>query len=128
KAFNAHDLEALARDATPDSEMTAPGDIKLKGPQGIKEYNQNFITAFPDARTEAKNIFTQGKHVIMDGVFTGTHNGPLKTTMGDVPATGRKIKGEFVQIFEVDRGLVKKLSLMYDQVQLMPQRGMATST
>ena len=125
KAFNAHDLEALARDATPDSEMTAPGDIKLKGPQAIKEYNQNFITAFPDARTEAKNIFTQGKHVIVDGVFTGTHNGPLKTPMGDVPATGRKIKGEFVQIFEVDRGLVKKLSLLYDQVQLMTQLGMA---
>src|SRR2546423_3845157 len=66
KAFNAHDMEALARDATPDTEMTAPGDIKVKGPQAVKEYNQNFITAFPDARTQAKNIFTQGNHVIMD--------------------------------------------------------------
>src|SRR5437660_9674755 len=125
KAFNAHDLEAVARDSTPDSEMTAPGDVKLKGPQASKEYNQNFITAFPDARAEAKNIFTQGNHVIVDGVFTGTHNGTLKTPMGDVPATNRKAKGEFVQIFEVDRGLVKKLSLLYDQVQLMTQLGMA---
>src|SRR5438132_3745612 len=125
KNFNAHNLEAIARDATPDSEMTAPGDIKLKGPQAIKEYNQNFITAFPDARVDAKNTFTQGNHVIVEGVFTGTHNGTLKTPMGDVPATGRKVKGEFVQIFEVDRGLIKKLSLMYDQVQLMTQLGMA---
>ena len=125
KAFNAHDLEAIARESSSDSEMTAPGDVKLKGPQAIKEYNQNFITAFPDARTDTKNIFTQGNHVIVEGVFTGTHNGTLKTPMGDVPATGRKVKGEFVQIFEVDRGLIKKLSLMYDQVQLMTQLGMA---
>ena len=125
KAFNAHDLEAVARDAAPDIESTAPGDIKLKGPQAIKEYNQNFVNAFPDARVEAKNIVTAGGTVIVEGVFTGTHDGTLKTPMGDVPATGRKVKGEFVQIFEVDRGLVKRNSLLYDQVQLMTQLGLA---
>lgn len=124
-AFNAHDMEALARDAASDYEGTAPGDVKLKGPQEAKEYNQTFITAFPDARAETKNIFTHGNHVIVEGVFTGTHNGVLKTPMGDVPATGRKVKGEFVQIFEVDRGLIKKQHLMYDQVQLMTQIGLA---
>ena len=67
----------------------------------------------------------QGHTVIVEGVFTGTHDGTLKTPMGDVPATGRKVKGDFVQIFEVDRGLVKRNSLIYDQVQLMTQLGMA---
>jgi len=125
KAFNAHDMEAIARDVAPDAEYMAPGDMKLKGPQKIKEYNQNFVTAFPDARVEAKNIFTQGNHVIVDGVFTGTHNGILKTPMGDVPATGKKVNGDYVQIFDVDRGLVKKVHMVYDQVQLMTQLGMA---
>ncbi len=125
KAFNAHDLEAMARDAAPDIEGTAPGDVKLRGPQAFKEFNQNFITAFPDARVEAKSILTQGNHVVVDGIFTGTHNGTLTTPMGDVPATGRKVKGEYVQIAEVDRGLIKKASLMFDQVQLMTQLGMA---
>jgi len=125
KAFNAHDMEALARDSAPDIEATAPGDIKLKGPQAVKEYNQNFITAFPDARVEAKNIFTQGNHVTVEGVFTGTHNGTLKTPMGDIPATGRKVRGEFIQVFDIDRGLVKRDNLIYDQVQLMSQLGIA---
>jgi predicted ester cyclase len=125
KAFNAHDMEALARDAAPDIESTAPGDVKLKGPQAVKEYNQNFVKAFPDARIEAKNIFTQGNTVIVEGIFTGTHDGTLKTPMGDVPATHRKVKGEFIQIFEIDRGLVKRDNLMYDQVQLMTQLGLA---
>ncbi len=125
KAFNAHDLEAIARDSASDIESTAPGDTKLKGPQQAKEFNQNFLNAFPDARAEVKNIFTQGNHVVVQGVFTGTHNGTLKTPMGDVPATGKKVKGEYVQIFEVDRGLIKKADLLYDQVQLMTQLGLA---
>src|SRR5713226_5445984 len=79
RAFNAHDLEAIARDAAPDIEATAPGDVKLKGPQALKEYNQNFVKAFPDARVEAKNIFTHGGTVIVEGIFTGTHDGTLKT-------------------------------------------------
>jgi predicted ester cyclase len=125
KAFNAHDMEAVARDAAPDIELTSPGDIKVKGPQATKEYNQNWVRAFPDARVEAKQIFSQGSAVIVEGVFTGTHDGTLKTPMGDVPATGRKVKGDFIQIFEVDRGLVKRNHLMFDQVQLMTQLGMA---
>jgi predicted ester cyclase len=125
KAFNAHDLEALARDSAPDIESTAPGDVKLKGPQAVKEYNQNFVKAFPDARIEAKNLFTAGSTVIIEGIFTGTHEGTLKTPMGDVPATHRKVKGEFIQILEVDRGLVKRDNLIYDQAQLMTQLGLA---
>jgi predicted ester cyclase len=125
KAFNAHDLEALARDAAPEIEATAPGDIKLKGPQAVKEYNSNFVKAFPDARIEATKIHAQGATVIVEGIFTGTHDGTLKTPMGDVPATGRKVRGEFIQVFEVDRGLVKRNNLIYDQVQLMTQLGLA---
>src|ERR1700737_2985806 len=115
KAFNAHDMEAMARDSAPDIVSTAPGDIKLKGPQAVKEYNQNFVKAFPDARIEAKNLFTAGNTVIIEGIFTGTHDGTLKTPMGDVPATHRKVKGEFIQVFEVDRGLVNGSTLIFDR-------------
>ena len=126
KAFNAHDLEALSRDAAPDIESTAPGDVKLKGPQAVKEYNSNFVKAFPDARIEATKIHSQGGTVVVEGVFTGTHDGTMKTPMGDIPATGRKVRGEFIQIFEGDRGLVKRNSLMFDQVQLMTPLGVAS--
>src|SRR5258708_39015449 len=81
RAFNAHDLEAVARDAAPETGLTSPGDIKVKGPQAAKEYNQNWVRAFPDARVEAKQIFGQGNTVIVEGVFTGTHDGTLKTPM-----------------------------------------------
>lgn len=125
KAFNAHDLEAVARDSAPDIELTAPGGIKLKGVQAAKEYNQNWLKAFPDARIENKKLIVQGSTVVVEGTFSGTHAGPLKTPMGDVPPTGRKLKGDFIQVFEIDRGLVKRDYLMYDQVDVMTQLGMA---
>jgi len=125
KAFNAHDLEAVARDAAPDIVATAPGGVKANGPQAVKEYNQNFITAFPDARVDAKKVIIQGRTVVVEGVFTGTNNGTLKTPMGEIPPTGRKVSGEYIQVFEIDRGLVKRDHLMYDQVDLMTQLGMA---
>jgi predicted ester cyclase len=125
KAFNAHDLEAVARDAAPDIVLTAPGGIKVQGAQAVKEYNQNWIRAFPDARVENKKLIAQGNTVVVEGVFTGTHAGPLKTPMGEVPPTGRKVKGDFIQVFEIDRGLVKRDYLVYDQVDLMTQLGMA---
>src|SRR5881296_1873159 len=125
KGFNAHDAEAGARSSAPDAVLKAPGDMTLKGPQAIKEFNQNWFTAFPDAKIDIKNIFAQGNQVALEATFTGTHNGTLKTPMGDVPATGRKVNGEYIQTFEVDRGLVKKAHLMFDQVQLMTQLGMA---
>jgi predicted ester cyclase len=125
KAFNAHDLEAMARDAAPDIVATAPGGVKATGPQAVKEHNQNFITAFPDARVDAKKVIIQGRTVVVEGVFTGTNNGTLKTPMGDIPPTGRKVSGEYIQVFEIDRGLVKRDNLMYDQVDLMTQLGMA---
>ncbi len=125
KAFNAHDLESVARDSAPDILLTAPGGIKVQGTQAVKEYNQNWIKAFPDARIENKKLIVQGNTVVVEGVFSGTHAGPLKTPMGEVAATGRKLKGEFIQVFEIDRGLVKRNYLMYDQVEIMTQLGMA---
>jgi predicted ester cyclase len=125
KAINAHDLEAAAREATSDSVLVAPGDMTVKGPQAIKEYNKNWITAFPDAKVDVKTIFAMGNQVAIDAVFSGTHDGTLKTPMGDVPATGRKVNGDFIEVLEVDRGLIKHAHLMFDQVQLMTQLGMA---
>jgi predicted ester cyclase len=124
-AFNAHDAEAIARVTAPDAEGTAPGDVKFKGPQAGKEFNQNFINAFPDAHVEIKKTVAQGNNVVVHGVFTGTHNGTLKSPMGEIPATGKKVKGEYIQIFEVDRGLIKKADMLYDQVHLMTQLGLA---
>jgi predicted ester cyclase len=125
KSYNSHDFEALARAAAPDIVATYPGGIELKGAQAIKEYNQAMLKAFPDNRVEAKSTIAQGNTVVVEGVFHGTHGGPLKTPMGELPATGKKVSGKFIQVVEVDRGLVKRSEIIYDQAELMMQLGVA---
>ncbi len=125
KAFNAHDLEALSRDSAPDIEGTAPGDVKLKGPQAVKEYNQNWRTAFPDARIRVNNIVALGNTVVVEGEFSGTHAGTLVTPMGDIRSTGKKVRDEFVQVFTIDRGMVSNVRLYFDRMSLMTQLGLA---
>ena len=72
-------------------------------------------------------MIAQANPVVLVGVFKGKHDGTLTTPMGDVPPTGQKVRGDFVQLYEIDRGLVKKLTLIFDQVQLMTQLGMASA-
>ncbi len=124
-AFNRGDLEQGARDAAPDITYTLPGGQILKGPQAVKEYNQNWRTAFPDAKVEVDQVLALGGTVTVQARFTGTHSGTLVTPMGDIPATGKKVDGAFVQIITVDRGLVASTHLYFDRVDLMTQLGVA---
>src|SRR6266568_1530615 len=100
---------------------------------GTTEPKRELFEIATSTQQEAKAVVERGlkafnahdNTVVVEGAFSGTHAGPLKTPMGEVPPTGRKLKGEFIQVFEIDRGLVKRNYLMYDQVEVMTQLGMA---
>lgn len=123
-AFNAHDAEAIARLTAPDYRGSATGAPPVEGVQGAKAYNQAWFTAFPDCVVTIDRITTLGRFGTVEGTFSGTHAGPMETSMGTVPATGRKTTGPFVDIIEVDRGLVRSNHLMYDRMTLAEQLGL----
>jgi predicted ester cyclase len=47
--------------------------------------------AFPDMKMQPQMVFASGKNLLAVGLVTGTHTGPLKTPMGEIPATNKKI-------------------------------------
>lgn len=126
-AFNKGDLEQVARDLAPDVVLTAPGGIERRGPQAVKEFDQNWRNAFPDGQFSVSNIFAHGDTVVVEGGFSGTHAGTLAAPMGDIPATGRKVSESFVQICTIDRGLISRIRQVFDQMSLMKQLGVAPS-
>lgn len=126
-AFNAHDAEALARLTAPDYEAWAAGSEPIRGVQAAKEYNEAWFRAFPDCHSSIDRIIGQGSRVVIEGTFTGTHTGPLQTSMGEVAATGRKVSGPFVEVVEVDRGLMRSSRLYYDRMELAVQIGVMPS-
>lgn len=124
EAFNAHDAEAIARLTAPDYIGASSGAPPIEGIQAAKAYSQAWFTAFPDCQVSIDRIIAMGRIATVEGTFTGTHGGPLETSMGTVPATGKKSSGPFVEVIEVDRGLVRSSRLTYDRMDLAEQLGL----
>jgi predicted ester cyclase len=126
-AFNAHDANALAALDHPDVVNTAPsptGRTELRGHEAAKAYNQSWFTAFPDAKTTIITEVIGGDYFVQEGTFQGTNTGTWKSEAGDMPATGKTLKGQFCLIAKVRDGLIVSSNLYFDQVQVLTQLGL----
>lgn len=125
EAFNRHDLDALVAMTAPDSEFKAPGKQVFRGGEGSRAFNSVWFDAFPDSKTTVTRRFIEGNTVIEEGIFEGTHTGTMKSPMGNVPATGRTLKGEYCAIQEwTSEGLAGDGSIYYDVADIMIQLGL----
>jgi len=123
-AFNAHDSETIARMTHPDCEFRAPGNVQLRGREAGKQYNQNWFDAFPDSRFTLVNQVISGSTVVSEGIFEGTHTGTLKSPGGDIPATGKKVKGPYCVVERIEGELTVAVTLYYGQLNLLGQLGL----
>lgn len=123
KAFNNHDLDAFMELSAPDSVFRGPGGVVLHGRDEIREFTAAWFEAFPDARSDMRRTMIVDNTVIGEGVFTGTHTGVFRTPAGDLPPTGKAVKGAFMEIFDVENGLVVRDHMMFDRLDLMTQLG-----
>jgi steroid delta-isomerase-like uncharacterized protein len=123
-AFNAHDLDGLVELYAPDAQFTGPGDMVLKGRDAIRQYTEAWFQGFPDAKITVENTYVDGETVVEEGMFRGTHTGVFPTPMGEVPPTGRRVEGPFVDVFKIRDGQVVSDRLTFDRMQLMEQLGL----
>ena len=124
RRFNTGDVNSLLELYAANAVATGPGGMEFKGIDAIREYTKSWLTGFPDAHIETKKLIEAGVTVVTEGIFTGTHTGTFSTPMGDIPPTGKAVKGEYVDIFEVRDGKVVSDRLTFDRMQLMEQLGL----
>jgi len=125
-AFNKHDVDALVALDDPSIVTTFPsptGRGEARGQEASKVYNQAWFTAFPDASLTISNEVLSAECIVQEGVFTGTNTGTWKSEAGDMPATGKSVKGDYCLIAKVRDGRIVSSHLYFDQVQLMTQLG-----
>jgi predicted ester cyclase len=125
KLFNAHDVEGLLELYAPDAEVHASGGMVAKGRNEIKKFTQSWIQGFPDVKIRSERLLVSGSTVIEEGIFTGTHTGAFPTPMGDIPPTGRRVEGPYVDIFDFEGERIVRDRLVFDRMQLMEQLGLA---
>lgn len=122
--FDAHWLERAAASIAEECEVVdIPSGTTLRGPEGLKHLLLGFSTAFPDSRVEVTHLSTMEDGAVVEFVGRGTHTGPLHTTGGDIPATGRPFEVHICDVYKIKDGKIVRHSTYYDTLSLLQQLG-----
>ena len=86
--------------------------------EGVKSFFRMQLAAFPDLRMQVEDVVADGHKVVARVRFTGTHTGDFM----DMPATGRSVDAQLVDIFRFDDdGRVSEHWGVMDQLTMMQQ-------
>ena len=89
------------------------------GREGVRQIFTMFHEAFPDFRAEILDQVAEGDKVVTRKVFHGTHSGPLF----GIPATGRIVQIDLIDIVRFSDGQIVEHWNVVDQLGLMRQLG-----
>ena len=97
----------------------------LVGREVIEQTTVAMSTAFPDMQWTMVTLLVDGSRAASELHIEGTHTGPLASPAGDVPATGRTVSFDVLEIleFNADSEVVEHREYM-DAGALMAQLGL----
>ena len=128
-ALAAGDTERMNTLRTPDFELDfVYGDASASGPLTSEETMQfwpSWLVGFPEMDYEVTRTIAAEEVVVMQWVFTGTHNEPLGPPIFDppVPPSGRTIMFQGVSIYDLRAGLISRETTYMDLATLMVELG-----
>ena len=128
-ALAAGDTERMNTLRTPDFELDfVYGDASASGPLTSEETMQfwpSWLVGFPEMDYEVTRTIADEELVVMQWVFTGTHNEPLGPPIFDppVPPSGRTIMFRGVSIYDLRAGLISRETTYMDLATLMVELG-----
>ena len=126
EAFNARDADA--EPWSDDAEFVAP-NASMHGREEVLGFLGVFWDAFPDGRLETSRLLAEGSVVAAEGRFIVTHTGVMRTSEGDVAATGRHVDFRWMSSYEVRGDASRPRNISdFDQVELLGQLGLMPST
>jgi steroid delta-isomerase-like uncharacterized protein len=126
RLFNEGDLEAAADYADPQLEiqLLAMGQT-FSGRDGFMDFMSSFRTAFPDITIEVTRQVSDGDHVVSESTWNATHNGPLMSPDGEIPATGKSVTGARIcEVWTIRDGKVSRLVNYQDPAFWLRQLGL----
>jgi steroid delta-isomerase-like uncharacterized protein len=114
------------KDEAAYDELNDPSFVNLSAPPGMpsdkeggKAYLFGFLNAFPDSRFTIDEMIAEDDRVVTKKTFRGTHTGEF---MG-IPATGKEVELQYVDIMRVRDGRIVEHWLSMDQLSFMQQLG-----
>jgi steroid delta-isomerase-like uncharacterized protein len=127
ESFNNRNFNQATALVTEEAEMIViPFDTHFRGPKGFGQFMQGWATAFPDCKVVVQNIIAGEEGVAVEFTGQGTHKGPLKGPAGEIPATGKYIKVQFVDVFRIRDGRILGGRSYFDSATMIHQLGLTS--
>jgi ketosteroid isomerase-like protein len=121
---NTGDLDAALAVFDPDCEIMTP-DGAMTGVAAQRALGEAFRTAAPDNHLTALRTFEAGDTILVEGVYTGTHTGPLIGPNGTIPPTGRPFSFPYCDVLQARDGKFVSHRIYWDNVTFLGQLGLA---
>lgn len=116
------------QDWTAYDELNDPSFVNLSAPPGVptnreggKIYLQALASAYPDASFTIDDMIAEGDQVVTKKTFSGTNTGEF----AGMPATGRSVSVQYVDIMRVREGRIVEHWLSMNQLVWLQQLGLA---
>ncbi|CAH2404142.1 ester cyclase [Mesorhizobium escarrei] len=104
EAFASHDAELLEKILAPTwIDIPSPPTVP-HGPEGAKAAMAMLVGAFPDFDIRIEDILQDGRKVVVRSTITGTQ----RNAFAGLPATGRSMKIQAVDIHEIENGKIAR--------------------
>ncbi|TMC76559.1 MAG: ester cyclase [Chloroflexi bacterium] len=96
---------------------------RTQGPDAIVEISKGWRQAFPDAKGTITKAVESGDTVVLEIIWEGTHNGELKSAMGSIPATYKRVKIPAVQVVTFKGDKIAETKHYFDLMTILAQIG-----
>ena len=120
--INSGDLDTALSVFDPECEILTPNGT-MRGAPAQRALGEAFRTAAPDNQIKALRTFESGDTIIVEGVYSGTHTGPLVGPAGTIPATGRAFSFPYVDVLQAHDGMFISHRIYWDNVTFLAQLG-----
>jgi steroid delta-isomerase-like uncharacterized protein len=127
EAINRHDADAFAALYAPNATVQDPQYAQpLEGRDAVRKDMAEFMIAFPDLHAEVRAVIENGSGYASEGVFRGTHTGPLVTPEGELPPSGKPLQFSGSAFYRLDaQGRILEERRYYDLAGLFAQLDVA---
>ena len=110
-AFGQHDVEAIGRLCADDIVELLPGTPPLEGIANELAFISGLLAAFPDLEIEVTRLMAIDQVVAAAWTRRGTFTG---ADFQGLPANGARIESAAAGFFEIENGLIKRLTVYAD--------------
>jgi len=124
-AYNEANWDAVRELASPGVQYDEVATHrKLEGIDQVLEAWKGWRAAFSDSKGTINSAIAAGDTAVIEVTWTGTHDAPMPTPNGEIPATGKSINIRACQITKIVDGKMTHQTHYFDMATMMQQLGL----